>query len=71
MFYRTEDEQNQDVFSGFSTENATKKIVRKRVETRSLQIILKLRGTNTGTNYTYRPFIKSIFVTGHLEDTAD
>jgi len=71
MLYRTEDEQNQSVFSGFSTENATKKIVRKRVEARSLQIILKIRGTNTGTNYTYRPFIKSIFVTGHLEDVSD
>ena len=54
------------IFQDFSTTNAEEKIVRFKVIADSLQLTLYIRGTNTGTNYTNRPFIKSIWVTGSL-----
>ena len=66
LLYRTETGENNNAFTDFSTANATEKKVYKKVRADCLQLILKVRGAISGTNYSYRPFIKSLFVTGSL-----
>jgi len=57
------------VFSSFTTQNATSKIVAKRIKAHSLKLRLKLKGGGAvGYSGSARPFVKRIFVTGHLID---
>jgi len=56
------------IFENFSTADATKKVVRKRLDTEALQLKLLIQGDSSSLN---RPFIKSIVVTGHLYDKSD
>jgi len=56
-----------DVFTDFQTDDATEKIVPLRIKAKSLKLRLVLYG-DTGASSSNRPFIKRIFVTGHLID---
>jgi len=49
--------------SDFQTANATEKLVKKKVVANSLKLKLTLNGSVSAD---YRPFVKRIFVTGHL-----
>ena len=52
------------VISNFQTDNATEKKVLKRIRAKSLQLRLDISGGGTFN----RPFIKKVYVTGHLEN---
>jgi len=65
-YTRDSDDTNRVLFSNHTTAGSTEKITKLGRKMNSIQIMPQLKGTITGANYSYRPFVKRIYVTGYL-----
>ena len=68
MYYKKEGDTDWNtVFEAFTTDDATEKIVLKKVKAKQLQIKITLVGSSSlATTRYFRPFVERIWCTGHL-----